>query len=117
MKKGILLINLGTPDSPSVSDVRKYLREFLMDARVIDMPYIPRWFLVNVIIATFRAPKSAHAYQSIWDNEKGSPLMYYSKKIAENWQKEMGDEVIVELAMRYQSPSIKSALEIGRAHV
>ena len=57
-KTGVLLVNLGTPDSPSVADVRKYLREFLMDGRVIDFPYAPRWALVNLIIAPFRAPKS-----------------------------------------------------------
>ena len=65
-KKGVLLVNLGTPDSPSVKDVRKYLREFLMDKYVIDLPYLYRWFLVNVIIATFRGPKSAKIYQQLW---------------------------------------------------
>lgn len=108
-KKGVLLINLGTPDSPSVSDVRKYLREFLMDEYVIDLPYLTRWFLVNVIIATFRAPKSAKIYQELWD-EKGSPLLYLGLEVQELLQAKMGDEYIVEFGMRYQNPPIKSAL-------
>jgi ferrochelatase len=109
MKKGILLINLGTPDSPSTKDVRKYLREFLMDERVIDLPYLQRWLLVNLIIATFRAPKSAKIYQEVW-TDKGSPLLIFSEKIKQNWQKHVGNDVVVELGMRYQTPSIESAL-------
>jgi len=109
-KKGILLINLGTPDSPSVSDVRKYLRELLMDKYVIDLPYLTRWFLVNVIIATFRAPKSAKIYQELWD-EKGSPLLYLGLEVQELLQQKMGEDYIVEFGMRYQNPPIKSALE------
>lgn len=78
-KKGILLVNLGTPNSYETADVRKYLREFLMDKYVIDLPYLTRWFLVNVIIATFRAPKSAKIYKQLWTKE-GSPLLVYGKK-------------------------------------
>ena len=66
MKTGILLVNLGTPDSPAVKDVRKYLREFLSDPRVIDTSPLARWLLVNFIIAPIRAPKSAKLYQKIW---------------------------------------------------
>lgn len=73
-KRGILLMNLGSPDSTSVKDVRKYLNEFLMDERVIDLPYLQRLLLVKGIIVTFRAPKSAKAYASIW-TEEGSPLI------------------------------------------
>lgn len=109
-KKGILLINLGTPDSPSVKDVRKYLREFLMDEYVIDMPFIPRWMLVNLIIAPFRGPKSAEVYQELW-TDKGSPLLYYSEDIRDNWQKHVGEDVVVKLAMRYQKPSIQSVAD------
>ena len=65
-KIGVLLVNLGTPDSTKTGDVRKYLREFLMDGRVIDFPFIPRWMLVNLIIAPFRAPKSAGEYRKLW---------------------------------------------------
>lgn len=109
-KKGVLLVNLGTPDSPSVKDVRKYLREFLMDGYVIDLPFVTRWVLVNLIIAPFRGPKSAKIYQELW-TEKGSPLLYYGKKVEELVQQKMGNDYFVKLAMRYQNPSIKSVLE------
>ena len=79
-KIGVLLVNLGTPDSPNTPDVRKYLREFLMDGRVIDFPFIPRWLLVNGIIAPFRSPKSAKEYKKLWD-ERGSPLKYYGEDV------------------------------------
>ncbi len=108
--KGILLVNLGTPDSPEVKDVRKYLREFLMDEHVIDLPYITRWFLVNVIIATFRAPKSAKIYKEVW-TENGSPLLYYGLQMEKKLQEQLGSDVYVRLAMRYQNPSIKSVLK------
>lgn len=113
INKGVLLVNLGTPDSPSVADVRRYLREFLMDERVIDIPYIQRWLLINLIITTFRSPKSAKEYQKLWD-EKGSPLKYYGEEVTESLQNKLGDEYVIALGMRYQNPSIKSALEILR---
>ena len=78
-KTGILLINLGTPDSPSVSDVRSYLSQFLNDPRVIDIPWLARKFLVNVIIVPFRAPKSAAIYQKLWTKD-GSPLFTTARK-------------------------------------
>lgn len=108
-KKGILLVNLGTPDSPEVPDVRKYLDEFLMDERVIDIPALNRTLLVKGIIVPFRSPKTAKLYKEIWD-ENGSPLLYFSKIQAALLQEQLGDEYHVELAMRYQSPSIASAL-------
>ena len=77
-KQGILLVTLGTPDSTSVADVRKYLREFLSDKRVIDIPAVPRWMLVNLIIAPFRAPKSAAEYRKLF-TERGSPLKFYTE--------------------------------------
>lgn len=106
---GVLLVNLGTPDSPSVPDVRKYLREFLMDARVIDIPFLSRWLLINLIIAPFRAPKSAKVYRQLWQ-ETGSPLKYYGKQVHRLLQEKMGSEYVVSLAMRYQNPGIASAL-------
>ena len=109
-KTGVLLIQLGTPDSPSVPHVRKYLREFLNDARVIDIPWIARKLLVNLIIVPFRAPKSAKVYQKLW-TEKGSPLLFYSESLAQKLQKILGDSYEVELAMRYQSPSMDEVLE------
>jgi ferrochelatase len=110
-KKGVLLVNLGTPDSPSTADVRKYLDEFLMDPRVIDVNPVLRTFLVKTIIVPFRAPKSARLYKAIWDDKTGSPLKYYSILQQQALQQRLGDGYMVELAMRYQSPSIESALQ------
>lgn len=109
MKKGVLLVNLGTPDSNNTGDVRKYLREFLMDERVIDIPFYKRWPLVNLIIAPFRAPKSAKEYKKVW-TENGSPLLYYGIECKKLLQDKLGDAYHVALGMRYQNPSIESAL-------
>jgi ferrochelatase len=108
-KKGILLVNLGTPDNPEVPAVRRYLSQFLMDERVIDIPKFNRTLLVKGIIVPFRSPKTAKLYKEIW-NENGSPLLYYSKIQAKLLQGKLGDDYQVELAMRYQSPSIEDAL-------
>ncbi|MCB0401038.1 MAG: ferrochelatase [Flavobacteriales bacterium] len=110
MKKGVLIVNLGTPDSPSVKDVRNYLREFLMDGYVIDLPFLSRWLLVNLIIAPFRGPKSAAVYQKLW-TENGSPLMHYGKRVETLLQAKLGNDYKVLLAMRYQNPSIRSVLK------
>lgn len=110
MKKAILLINLGTPDTPSVSDVRKYLTQFLNDPRVIDISAIGRSVLVNGIIVPFRSPKSAKLYNKIWTSD-GSPLTIHTKNLAFKLQKALGNEYIIEWAMRYQNPSIESVLE------
>lgn len=109
-KKGILLVNLGTPDSTKVPDVRKYLREFLSDGRVIDIPALPRWMLVNMIIAPFRAPKSAAEYEKLF-TDRGSPLKYYTEDIVPMLQARLGEGYSVEYAMRYQSPSIQAGLD------
>ena len=106
---GVLLINLGTPNSPSVKDVRIYLREFLMDGRVIDIPFWKRWFLINLIIAPFRAPQSAKGYHELWTKD-GSPLKFYGEGLQRILQQVLGEEFSVVLAMRYQNPSIASAL-------
>jgi ferrochelatase len=109
-KKGILLVNLGTPDSPSTADVRKYLKEFLMDERVIDIHPVLRTLLVKGMIVPFRAPKSAKLYQAIWSDKTGSPLLRYSRIQQSLLQERLGDEYVVELGMRYQNPSIEAAL-------
>ncbi|HET8859795.1 ferrochelatase [Marivirga sp.] len=114
-KTGVLLVNLGTPDSTKTGDVRKYLREFLMDKRVIDIPFLFRWMLVNLIIAPFRAPKSAKEYRKLFV-ERGSPLKFYGEDVKNMLQGELDDEYVVVLGMRYQSPSIKDALEELRNH-
>lgn len=113
-KKGVLLINLGTPDSPEVADVRKYLDQFLMDERVIDVNAFKRTLLVKGIIVPFRSPKTSKLYKEIWD-ENGSPLLYHSKIQAGLLQEKLGSDYQVELAMRYQNPSILSALEKMKA--
>lgn len=106
-KPGVLLVNLGTPDSYAVADVRRYLREFLMDPRVIDLPFPARFLLVNGVIAPFRAAQSAEAYRSIWKPD-GSPLASISRKVGEELAARL--DVPVEVAMRYQNPSIAFAL-------
>ncbi len=110
MKTGILLANLGTPDSFQTGDVRRYLRQFLMDGRVIDFPWLPRFLLVNGIIAPFRAPKSAAVYKKVWLKE-GSPLKLYGMQLAESVQGILGEDFLVKLGMRYQNPSMESAME------
>ena len=114
MKTGVLLINLGTPDSPSTADVRKYLSEFLNDPRVIDINPIGRFVLVNGIIVPFRSSKSAKLYQAIWTKE-GSPLLTNSVKMKTLLQQQLGNDYVVELGMRYQSPSLESAMDKLRA--
>jgi len=107
MSKAILLVNLGSPDSPSVPDVRRYLNEFLMDERVIDVAWLIRRFVVGMIL--IRRPKeSAHAYSTVWTKE-GSPLIVTSRNVQALLQKSVS--VPVELAMRYQNPSIESAVK------
>jgi protoporphyrin/coproporphyrin ferrochelatase len=110
MKTGILLINLGTPDSPSTGDVRKYLSQFLNDPRVIDISWIARKLLVNLIIVPFRAPKSAKLYKEIW-TDKGSPLLFLGEELKEKLQQELGSDYVVEFGMRYQNPPVKDALD------
>jgi ferrochelatase len=111
---GVLLLNLGTPDSPSVPDVRRYLREFLQDPRVIDINPVGRWLLLNLFILPFRPAKSAKAYQSIW-GERGSPLLFHSQDLAAGVARTLGPDYVVELGMRYGQPSIPSALTKLRA--
>lgn len=109
-KTGVLLLNLGTPDSTATKDVRKYLREFLSDGRVIDINPIGRWLLVNLIIAPFRAPKSAEEYRKLW-TDKGSPLLFHGVELTEKVTQALGEDFIVSFGMRYQNPSIQKALE------
>ncbi|HWX20478.1 MAG TPA: ferrochelatase [Candidatus Binatia bacterium] len=105
--KAALLVNLGSPDSPSVADVRRYLREFLMDGRVLDVNWLVRFCVVHFAILPSRPKQSAHAYQSIW-TPAGSPLIAISRNVRDKLQQRMS--VPVELAMRYQNPSIENAV-------
>ena len=106
MSKAILLVNLGSPDSPAVPDVRRYLNEFLMDGRVIDVAWPLRRLIVGLILIN-RPKEAGHAYQSIWTPE-GSPLIATSRKVQQKLQARV--KVPVELAMRYQNPSITEVI-------
>ena len=112
-KTGVLLINLGTPDSTSWWDIRKYLKEFLSDRRVIELnPFI--WqIILNLFILTFRPSKTAHAYKKIWRKEGNeSPLLYFTRSQANKLKNDIGNEkIIIDFAMRYGNPSIKSKLD------
>ncbi len=107
-KRGILLMNLGSPDSTSVADVKRYLDEFLMDERVIDKPYLSRALLVKGIIVPFRAPKSAEAYKTIWTSE-GSPLIVISKQLRAALEDLI--QLPVEITMRYGNPTPAAAFD------
>lgn len=117
---GILLVNLGTPLSPSPKDVYRYLIEFLTDGRVIDIPWWKRQLLVRGMIVPFRYRQSARAYQQIWTKE-GSPLLVYGRRVQSALQHTLGKDFVVELAMRYQEPSIQkgiaSLIDAGVNHI
>tara|TARA_Y100001935_G_C17311760_1_gene517111 strand:- start:953 stop:1966 length:1014 start_codon:yes stop_codon:yes gene_type:complete len=113
VKTGVLLVNLGTPDAPDRKSVRRYLREFLSDPRVVEGPRVIWWIVLHLIILTFRPGKSAKAYQKIW-TKNGSPLLTISVDQTDALREELknrhGENICVELAMRYGSPSIESGL-------
>ncbi|MCC7301436.1 MAG: ferrochelatase [Bacteroidia bacterium] len=109
MKKGILLLNLGTPDSPEPPDVATYLREFLMDERVIDVNPVWRYILVNWIIVPSRSKSSSALYKKIW-TKRGSPLLFHGRDLRDNLASVLGEEYIVALGMRYRNPSVREAL-------
>lgn len=108
-KKAILLLNVGTPDAPEVSKVRKYLSQFLNDKRVIDLPWLARKILVNLIIVPFRAPRSTKLYKQLW-TENGSPLLYYGENLRKKVQKKLPEGEKVFLAMRYGNPGLQPVL-------
>lgn len=110
MNKGLLLINLGTPQAPCIPEVRRYLREFLSDPRVIDLPLPLRALLLYGTILPFRPKISAKAYQAIWTTE-GSPLLVHCQNLVAKLQAKLQGQVTVALGMRYGQPSIASALE------
>ena len=109
-KIGVLIVNLGTPDSPEWYDVYRYLKQFLLDKRVIDIPWVFRQLLVRGLIAPFRSRSSSKLYKKLW-TEDGSPLLHYGIKLSDGVREQLGDEYVVELAMRYQNPSMNSALD------
>ena len=111
-KTGVLIINLGTPDSTSWLDIRKYLREFLSDRRVIEVNPVIWQIILNVFILNLRPHKTAKAYKEIWmKDENISPLLYYTKKQCEKISNSLSKEsIIIDFAMRYGNPSIKSKI-------
>jgi len=109
-KIGVLLLNIGTPDKPNTASVRKYLKEFLSDPRVVDIPWLLKNLLLYLFILPSRPAKSAKAYQAIWRPE-GSPLLYYSLRMQENLHQLLGKNYQVELGMCYRNPSIEKGIE------
>jgi ferrochelatase len=113
-RTGVLLLNVGTPDAPTPEAVRRYLAEFLGDPRVLDIPAIPRWLLLNGVILRTRPKQSAHAYQQVW-TDGGSPLLVFSRQMETGLQAALGDRYEVRLAMSYGNPSIPSAFDHFRS--
>jgi ferrochelatase len=112
-KTGVLLVNLGSPASPKTGDVRRFLREFLGDPRVVNLPRSLWWLILNFFILPFRPKKSAHAYQSIW-TEHGSPLIVFTEKLTGKLQDLAGvgdSSLIVDCAMRYGKPALREKLQ------
>ena len=109
MKRALLIVNLGTPNKPTYFSVFKYLRQFLMDRRVININPILRFFLVNLIICPTRSFSSTKIYKKVWNKETGSPLLHNTEKLAQKIQSKL-PEYTVEYAMRYQNPSIENVL-------
>lgn len=109
-KKGLLLLNIGSPQSYEVTDVKKYLRTFLMDEDIINIPFFVRWPLVNGIIVPRRSPYSAANYKKIWMEGEGSPLTVYTKRFTTKLQENLGSQYVVKIGMRYSEPSIQKAL-------
>jgi ferrochelatase len=109
-KIGVLLVNLGTPDAPTPAAVRRYLKEFLSDRRVVEIPRLIWWPILNGIILTIRPRKSAHAYQQVW-SPAGSPLAAITRNQAEALQARLGDKVMVRWAMRYGNPAMGAELQ------
>ncbi len=113
-KIGVLITNLGTPDTPTASGLRRYLKEFLSDSRVVEVPRLIWWFILNLVILVIRPPRSAAAYRKVW-TERGSPLLFHTQDqktaLEQELKKKYGDDVVVEFAMRYGNPSISSALQ------
>lgn len=109
-KKALILVNTGTPDKPTVGSVRKYLFQFLNDKRVIDLPWLGRFLLVNLIIVPFRAPKSTKLYKRLWTKD-GSPLLIHLNELTEKVQNALAETHDVYGAMRYGKPSFKKLLD------
>lgn len=115
-KTGLMLVNIGTPASLKVRDVRRYLREFLGDRRVVDINPIVKFLLLNLVVLPFRPKESAEAYANVWDAERGSPLIYHTEDMATKLRERLGEKFDVQLGMQFGEPSITSALTHFRRH-
>jgi ferrochelatase len=113
-KVGVLVTNLGTPDAPKKAELKRYLKEFLSDPRVVEVPRLLWWMILNLVILNIRPKRSAKAYETVW-TERGSPLMYHTQDQAnalrDHLKQQYGDNIVVEFAMRYGSPSVDSAVD------
>ena len=113
-KVGVLVTNLGTPDAPKKAELKRYLKEFLSDPRVVEVPKLIWWMILNLVILNIRPRRSAKAYAGVW-TERGSPLMFHTQDqttaLKASLQQKYGDNIVVEFAMRYGSPSINSVLD------
>jgi ferrochelatase len=113
-KVGVLVTNLGTPDAPKKAELRRYLKEFLSDPRVVEIPRLLWWMILNFVILNIRPKRSAKAYSTVW-TERGSPLMFHTQDQANalrnKLQQQYGDNIVVEFAMRYGSPSVDSVVD------
>ncbi|MBL4631403.1 MAG: ferrochelatase [Paraglaciecola sp.] len=112
-KVGVLITNLGTPDAPKKNELRRYLKEFLSDPRVVEIPRFIWWMMLNVVILNIRPKRSAKAYAGVW-TERGSPLMFHTQDqtaaLKSKLQRQYGDNIVLEFAMRYGSPSVDSVV-------
>lgn len=109
-KIGVLITNLGTPDEPTKPALKRYLKEFLSDPRVVEFPRPLWWMILNLVILNIRPAKSAKSYQTVW-TDQGSPLLTITQEQAQRIQSDLGDNIAVEFAMRYGNPSIASRIE------
>lgn len=114
-RAGILLVNIGSPASLSTSDVREYLRQFLGDSRVVDLNPLLKWFVLNLFILRKRPKESAEAYANIWDQDRGSPLLFHSHDLAKKLSDKLGEKYEVVVGMQYCEPSVRNAMEGMRA--
>lgn len=114
-RTGILLVNIGSPASLAVSDVREYLRQFLGDPRVVDLNPIVKWFVLNLFILPSRPKESAEAYASIWNSDRGSPLIFHSLDLATKLGSKLGEKYDVSIGMQYCEPSVQTAMQGMRA--
>lgn len=116
-KTGVLLANLGSPTAPTTKAVRKFLGEFLWDKRVVNIPRPVWWVILNCFVLPFRPKKSAHAYQAVWDAEKGSPLTFLTRQLTEKLAEQLiSQDITVDYVMRYGEPSMETQLRLFKEH-